>query len=232
MTTPSVTYFKFIQLQTTPGALHTRQANATGASIANVALVHFSERIPAPTRKTGYAYSLSRLPQTHQCQNDPSPTEDIMLLDILPESPVHADNVAEYSTKYAIFSKVLKWVWQRYAQSSESTPFASRQHELSAHKRYLLLADHVTIPLKLLFRVLEALHVRYLGIIRMKVLACSYIWWPGMDAATEECVRRCLPCQETQPKMPLPPVQPWETTGTLCVQLHIATALVHSKGGP
>lgn len=55
----------------------------------------------------------------------------------------------------------------------------------------------------------------------MKALARSYVWWPGMDAAIEEWVRRCSPCQETRPEMPRAPVHPWETTRAPWCRLHI-----------
>ncbi|XP_037565246.2 uncharacterized protein K02A2.6-like [Dermacentor silvarum] len=177
-----------------------------------------------PGKQLGHAGGLSRRPQADQCQDDPSPAEVVMLLDVLPESPLHADDVAKYSAKDAILSRVLNWVWKgwpRCAPSSEFTPFVSRQHELSAHKGCLLWGDRVVIPQKLRFRVLKALHVGHPSIVRMKALACSYVWWPGMDAAIEEWVRRSLPCQETRPEMPRAPVHPWETTRTPWSRLHI-----------
>ncbi|XP_049516015.1 uncharacterized protein K02A2.6-like [Dermacentor silvarum] len=161
-----------------------------------------------PGKQLGHVDGPSRLPQADQCQDDPSPAEVVMLLDVLPESPVHADDVAKHSAKDAILSRVLNWVWKG-------------QHELSAHKECLLWGDHVVIPQKLRFRVLKALHVGHPGIVRMKALARSYVWWPGMDAAIEEWVRRCLPCQETRPEMPRAPVHPWETTRTPWSCLHI-----------
>ncbi|XP_042148867.1 uncharacterized protein K02A2.6-like, partial [Ixodes scapularis] len=85
----------------------------------------------------------------------------------------------------------------------------------------LLWGDGVAIPLKLRSRILEALHAGHPGIVRMKALARSYVWWPGMDAAIEEWVRRCSPCQETQPEMPRAPVHPWETTRAPWCRLHI-----------
>ncbi|KAL1441834.1 hypothetical protein MTO96_008226 [Rhipicephalus appendiculatus] len=123
-----------------------------------------------------------------------------MLLDELPESPVHADDVAQYSAKDGVLSRVLNWVWRgwpRCAPSSQFTSFVSRQRELSTHKGCLLWGDRVVIPQRLRVRVLEALHAGHPGVVRRKVLARSYVWLPEMDAAIKEWVCRCLPCQET-----------------------------------
>lgn len=178
-----------------------------------------------PGKRLGHADSLSRIPLMQQHQDDPAPAETIMLLDMLPEPPLQAADIATQSARDRTMSRVLNWVWKgwppRHSITSEFTPFVSRQHELSAHKGCLLWGDRVVIPLKLRSRILEALHAGHPGIVRMKALARSYVWWPGMDAAIEEWVRRCSPCQETRPEMPRAPVHPWETTRAPWCRLHI-----------
>ncbi|KAL1420336.1 hypothetical protein MTO96_024319 [Rhipicephalus appendiculatus] len=173
-----------------------------------------------PGKQMSHADGLSRLPLMHQRQDDPAPAEVVMLLDELPESPVHADDVAQYSAKDGGLSRVLSWVWRgwpRCAPSSQFTSFVSRQHELSAHKGCLLWGNRVVIPQRLRVRVLEALHAGHPGIVRMKALARSYVRWPGMHAAIEEWVRRCLPCQETRPEMPRAPVNAVDVADVLHV---------------
>nr|XP_056708594.1 uncharacterized protein K02A2.6-like [Euleptes europaea] len=55
----------------------------------------------------------------------------------------------------------------------------------------------------------------------MKVLARSYVWWLGIDAAVEEWVSRCQPCQESRPEKPRAPTQRWESTHTPWSRIHI-----------
>lgn len=62
--------------------------------------------------------------------------------------------------------------------------------------------DRVVIPYKLRRWVLEALHVGHLGIVRMKALARSYVWWSHMDEAITAWVGTCQACQESR----LPPL--------------------------
>ncbi|XP_015266723.1 PREDICTED: uncharacterized protein K02A2.6-like [Gekko japonicus] len=66
-----------------------------------------------------------------------------------------------------------------------------------------------------------ALHEAHPGIVRMKALARSYVWWPGMDAEIESWVRRCQTCQEVQPNPPSAPAQSWESTHKPWSQLHL-----------
>ena len=50
--------------------------------------------------------------------------------------------------------------------------------ELMVHQGYILWGIRVVIPDKLQDRVLEKLHDGHLGVVKMKVLARSYVWWP------------------------------------------------------
>ena len=66
------------------------------------------------------------------------------------------------------------------------------------------------IPQKLQSRLLGELHVGYIGVCRMKALARSFIWWPGLDKAIEETAAHCKPCKTTI-AMPKPVAQhPWQ----------------------
>ncbi|XP_053230834.1 uncharacterized protein K02A2.6-like [Podarcis raffonei] len=68
---------------------------------------------------------------------------------------------------------------------------------------------------------LEGLHVSHPGIIPMKALARSYVWWPGIDSEIEGWVKRCEPCQVSWPDPPKAPVQSWESTQSPWSQVHV-----------
>ncbi|XP_060094562.1 uncharacterized protein K02A2.6-like, partial [Heteronotia binoei] len=85
----------------------------------------------------------------------------------------------------------------------------------------ILWGSRVVIPPPLQRRVLESLHETHPGIVRMKALARSYVWWPGMDGEIEGWVRRCQTCQESRPEPPSAPVTRWESTRKPWSRLHI-----------
>ena len=58
--------------------------------------------------------------------------------------------------------------------------------------------------------VLDLLHLGHFGIERMKQLARTAVYWPGIDAAIEMASRRC---GEHQNKPSKPPVHPWMLSG-------------------
>ncbi|XP_060092387.1 uncharacterized protein K02A2.6-like, partial [Heteronotia binoei] len=85
----------------------------------------------------------------------------------------------------------------------------------------ILWGSRVVIPPPLQKRVLESLHETHPGIVRMKALARSYVWWPGMDGEIEGWVRGCQTCQESRPEPPSAPVTRWESTRKPWSRLHI-----------
>ncbi|XP_015279864.1 PREDICTED: uncharacterized protein K02A2.6-like, partial [Gekko japonicus] len=99
--------------------------------------------------------------------------------------------------------------------------FTAHKEELSVHKGCLLWGDRVVVPTALQQKVLHALHEAHPGIVRMKGLARSYVWWPGIDAEVEAWVKRCPTCQAVRPSPPGAPSQSWESTHTPWSQLHI-----------
>ncbi|XP_033005510.1 uncharacterized protein K02A2.6-like [Lacerta agilis] len=171
----------------------------------------------------GHADALSRLPLPEPAE-DPSPAYGVMSLEDLPQPPVSVADVATSSAKDRTLVRVLDWVWKGWPEgrvTEEFRPYVSRRDELSAHKGCLLWGSRVVVPPNLRQRVLEALHEGHPGIVRMKALARSYVWWPKMDEAIEEWVRKCHPCQESRPAMPQAPVQPWEVTKEPWSRLHV-----------
>ena len=46
--------------------------------------------------------------------------------------------------------------------------------------------------------ILEELHKDHAGICRIKALAQSYVWWPGLDREVEQLVKACLPCKSVK----------------------------------
>ena len=67
----------------------------------------------------------------------------------------------------------------------------------------------VIVPEKLRKCVIEELHKAHPGAVRMKALARSYVWWPGLDRQIEVCAKSCMPCQVDEFSPPKAPLHPW-----------------------
>ncbi|KAM7300035.1 uncharacterized protein ISCGN_020599, partial [Ixodes scapularis] len=85
----------------------------------------------------------------------------------------------------------------------------------------IIWGSRLVIPKVAQSTVLDILHTAHPGIVRMKALARSTVWWPGIDHDIEEKAASCSTCQEHRPSMPRAPVHPWETTQHPWSRLHI-----------
>ena len=75
------------------------------------------------------------------------------------------------------------------------TPFQHCRHELSVPDGCLLWQNRVVIPPAGRQLAMDLLHPGHPGSSRIKWLARSYIWWPGIDKDLENRVKDCEDCQ-------------------------------------
>nr|XP_020456172.1 uncharacterized protein K02A2.6-like [Monopterus albus] len=103
----------------------------------------------------------------------------------------------------------------------EFQPYNRNLYELSVRAGCLLWGQRVLVPPTLQNRVLQQLHHGHCGMVRMKELARSYFWWPGLNKQIEETARTCPSCQKFR-NMPQPaPLHPWEWPEEPWKRVHI-----------
>ena len=77
-------------------------------------------------------------------------------------------------------------------------PYWIRCSELTTECGCLLWGARIIIPTKLRKVIQEELHVGHPGIVCMKAIARSYVWWPGVDKDIENQVKTCKQCQSVK----------------------------------
>ena len=94
---------------------------------------------------------------------------------------------------------------------------------LSVHQGCILWRVRVVFPEKLHKHVLQEIHDGH-GIVKMKALTRSFVWWPRIDADLEARVKHCEGCllQKTSPSAA--PVHPWEWPQQPWQCVHVAFA--------
>ena len=146
--------------------------------------------------------------------------------------PIHARDIKEATRKDRILAKVLEFTmngWPNHVDDDELLPFYTRRHELSCDQGCLLWGMRVIIPQKLQERMLEELHIEHVGIVRMKALARSYLWFPGIDNAIEALTKACKTCLSLKNDPPASPMYPWRYPERPWDRLHIDFAEYKSE---
>ncbi len=67
---------------------------------------------------------------------------------------------------------------------------------------------------------MDILHEGHPGGTRMKALARSFVWWPGVSKNLDEMVKQCQQCQLTRHSPPRAPLHPWNFPTSPWERLH------------
>ncbi|KAJ8348953.1 hypothetical protein SKAU_G00275420 [Synaphobranchus kaupii] len=106
------------------------------------------------------------------------------------EAPITHTQVKRHTRNDPVLSKLLDIVIHGgCGDIPELKHYLARKNELSVQA--------VIIPPGLRKKLLQQLHAGHSGMVRMKELARSYFWWPGLDGPIEETARTCPSCQQS-----------------------------------
>ena len=172
--------------------------------------------------KNGNADALSRLP-LHVRNGEASKKVVSVALMELVKSPVTEIDLRRKTHCDPVLGVVLRRILEgglEELEGEEFKPFRHRVTELSTEAGVVLWGARVVVPRALQEKVLTELHEVHPGMTRMKSLARSYVWWPGIDSDIEVMVRQCVTCQAHQSK-PASTVHPWDYASEPWERLHI-----------
>ena len=78
------------------------------------------------------------------------------------------------------------------------------------------------VPVKYRRDVLEMIHSAHNGVVRMKSIARSHVWWPGIDADIEQTAKNCAGCQaNNNNNPPTATTHPWQWPSTPFERVHV-----------
>ena len=176
-----------------------------------------------PTHKHGNADAMSRLPVPETTENEQIPTELVLLMETLENSPVTAKDIRDWTAKDPQLSRVYNYVQSGWAEQIEPELkiFHSMRDELSTLNGCILRGSRVVVPPPGRSLVLSDFHEGHPGMSRMKSLMRLYVWWPNLDAQIEELVKSCNECQQMQLTPVKAPLQLWTWPSTPWSRLHL-----------
>ena len=191
------------------------------------------------------ADGLSRLPLPDTPTNVPVPGDILLLTSHLAEnSTVTADSIRRETIRDPILSKVMRSVqngWQDQEHSIDMREYTKHKDELSVEMGCILWGSRVIVPSKFRRRILQELHEGHPGMVKMKSLARSFVWWPQLDNDIEHVVNECSACQTCKknpheaPLHPLDwPSKPWDRihidyAGPILGKMILVIVDAHSK---
>ena len=162
------------------------------------------------------ADALSRLPLQLPDQQTPQPAKVVHLMEHLSITPLSSSRIKSLTDGDPTLSRVRRLVLEGWSDQeaepgndSEFAAYARRRLELSVEGGCVLWGCRVVVQRKARGQAMEMLHGSHPGMAKMKSLARSYLWWPGMDKKIEECVKSCDICQQTRKEPPVVPLHPW-----------------------
>ncbi|KFD58860.1 hypothetical protein M514_00023, partial [Trichuris suis] len=157
------------------------------------------------TENFGQADALSRLVDKHTAAEEDvviaaiNAEHDVRrcLSDSIHAFPVTSELISRATAEDSILTEVMKCIMDNWAKppvSKQLQPFFNRRNALSVVEGCIMMTDRVVIPKRLQPAILKQLHQGHPGIVQMKAIARSYIYWPGLDNEIETVVRSCDKC--------------------------------------
>lgn len=187
------------------------------------------------TKHFGYADMMSRLIASHS-----KPDEDIVIaaiqtdeevqcfaMDTARALPIKFDDILRAQQDCPIHRTIAGYIengWpdsKKHIEKEEIAQFFTQRDEFNLLQGCVFKGERIMIPSKHRPRVLEELHAGHPGIVRMKLLARSKVFWYHMDKDIERSVKSCEDCAKAG-KSPIKcSLQSWPVTSAPWERMHI-----------
>ncbi|XP_037561129.1 uncharacterized protein K02A2.6-like [Dermacentor silvarum] len=115
--------------------------------------------------------------------------------------------VSQVTSWDPVLSQVVKAVSR--GEELVQQAYSHKAAKLSLQQGCLLWCSRVVIPQGLRSRVLQLLHAGHPGVEKMKMVAWSHVWWPGLDQDINHMVQSCQVSQEHQRASRHVEITPW-----------------------
>ncbi|XP_061708233.1 uncharacterized protein K02A2.6-like [Cydia pomonella] len=186
-----------------------------------VLLAGYNFNIEYVRSESNAADALSRLPVNKSV----SLTKEVTYLNFVQDFlPIDKKMVQVSTEKDSVLRRIVSYLqtgWPSSVNDREVQPYFLRRNELYMDRGCMVWGYRLVIPEVLREKLLRELHVGHMGIVKMKSMARSVMWWPGIDADVERTCRSCGTCVAESSAPPRAPPQPWRYLTDVWTRLHI-----------
>lgn len=132
--------------------------------------------------------------------------------------------IQKETSKDPLLSQIIRYTYDGWPEKhlilKENLPFYNRKEEISVDRSCLFWGHRILIPSSLQESILGELHKSHFGIVRMKEIARSYFWWPGLDSEIEQITKNCLTCLRNRKNPQKDDLKPWPVPPTAWYRIH------------
>ncbi|XP_043478167.1 uncharacterized protein K02A2.6-like [Leptopilina heterotoma] len=124
---------------------------------------------------------------------------------------ISAESISEETDKDDNLKRVKQFVLNGWPNKVPESliPFSRKSNDLYIDKGCIMWGHRVVVPKLFREELVKELHSSHMGIVRMKSIARSYIWWPGLDNDIENMGKTCVACLENANNPPRVTLHPW-----------------------
>lgn len=111
---------------------------------------------------------------------------------------ITAEEIGEATQKDDILKEIYKFVmygWPKESSDPKLAPYFKYKNDITTDGNCLIIGNKVIIPDIFQEQILQLLHMSHQGIVKMKELARSFVWWRNLDYQIENYVKSCNACQ-------------------------------------
>lgn len=139
---------------------------------------------------------LSRNPNDDSENNEINDEEDLQLNAIFADKLIERETLVQETNEDILLMEVKHQIninW-RGKFNEEIRPFYKIRNELTIEDELIMFGSRIVVPTKSRKSILTEMHSTHLGIVKMKSLVRSYVWWPAITKDIENMVNSCAPC--------------------------------------
>ena len=189
------------------------------------------------THKHGNVDALSRLPSSSDSSFDREEEEDdvqtVLLVQWIGKSVSNSNDslaLIRESDKDPVITTAIRYAtsgWPCHIDSSEKElrQLRAARNSLSVSGKCLFYGQRAVVPRALRPEVLEILHSGHFGVVRMRQLARTTVYWPGIDSDIDDLSKACLVCAEHARTPPEAALHPWLLPEKPWSRIHIDHAV-------
>lgn len=166
------------------------------------------------------ADGLSRLPLRGTTEIDGG---CINVLKVASDFPITTSEVRIATNRDETLQRIKKYVLNGWPQKSDEDikHYFIKRNCLATEEDCLFYGERILIPFSMRTQVLELLHDTHVGMVRMKAIARTYVYWPGIDIDIENWCKCCKACQSMQNRKDESELSSWPKTNRPFERVHI-----------